>query len=73
VLRPLTWVGAYAAFGLILMAEFWLFLPVIVLLGGEKRLLLYPFAVLWHAVAGGVDGGDAARSARGYAGPPRQA
>jgi uncharacterized RDD family membrane protein YckC len=56
VLRPLTWLGAYAAFGLILMVEFWLFLPVIVLLGGEKRRLLYPFAVLWHAVAGGVDG-----------------
>src|SRR5919109_430172 len=35
VLRPLTWLGAYAAFGLVLMLAFWLVLPVVVLLGGK--------------------------------------
>jgi uncharacterized RDD family membrane protein YckC len=55
VLRPLTWLGAYVAFGLVLMLEGWLVLPVVVLLGGNKRLLLRPFALLWHAVAGGED------------------
>jgi hypothetical protein len=38
------------------MIECWLFLPAVVLLGGEQRLLLYPFAALWRAVAGGDDG-----------------
>jgi hypothetical protein len=56
VLRPLTWLGAYAAFSLVLMLAFWLVLPVVVLLGGKKRLLLRPFAILWQAVAGGEDG-----------------
>jgi hypothetical protein len=56
VCRPLTWLGAYAAFGLVLMAEFWLVLPIVVLAGGKMRLLLRPFAILWHAVAGGEDG-----------------
>jgi hypothetical protein len=56
VCRPLTWLGAYAVFGLVLMLECWLVLPVVVLLGAQKRLLLRPFAMLWHAVAGGEDG-----------------
>jgi uncharacterized RDD family membrane protein YckC len=56
VLRPLTWLGAYAAFGLVLMVEFWLFLPIVVLSGGHLRCLQRPFAILWHAVAGGEDG-----------------
>jgi uncharacterized RDD family membrane protein YckC len=55
-LRPLTWLGAYAAFGLVLMVEFWLFLPIVVLSGGHLRWLQRPFAILWHAVAGGGDG-----------------
>jgi uncharacterized RDD family membrane protein YckC len=56
VLRPLTWLGGYMACGLVLMVECWLFVPVIVLSEGKLRLLLQPFAVLWHAVAGGADG-----------------
>jgi uncharacterized RDD family membrane protein YckC len=56
VCRPLTWLGAYAAFGLVLMVECWLVLPIIVLFSGKLRLLLRPFAILWHAIAGGEDG-----------------
>jgi len=56
VLRPLTWLGAYAAFGLVLILECWLVLPVVVLAGGKLRILLRPFAILWHAVAGGEEG-----------------
>jgi hypothetical protein len=56
VLRPLTWLGAYAAFGLVLMLEFWLVLPLVVLSGGNLRVLVRPFAILWRAVAGGEDG-----------------
>ena len=56
VLRPLIWLGAYAAFGLVFMLEFWLFLPVVVLSGGNLRLLMRAFALLWHALAGGEDG-----------------
>jgi len=56
VLRPLTWLGVYMACGLVLMVECWLFLPVTVLSGGKLRRLLYPFVVLWHAIAGGADG-----------------
>ena len=56
VCRPLTWLGAYAAFGLVLMLECWLVLPGIMLSGAQKRLLLRPFTILWHAVAGGEDG-----------------
>jgi hypothetical protein len=56
VLRPLTWLGAYAAFGLVLMLECWLVLPIVVLAGGKLRLLMRPIMVLWHAVAGGEDG-----------------
>jgi hypothetical protein len=55
-LRPLTWLGVYMVCGLVLMVECWLFLPVVVLSGGNLRLLIYPFTVLWHAVAGGADG-----------------
>jgi uncharacterized RDD family membrane protein YckC len=56
VVRPLSWLGAYAAFGLVLMLGFWLVLPLVVLSGGRLRLLVHPFAILWHAVAGGEDG-----------------
>jgi uncharacterized RDD family membrane protein YckC len=56
VCRPLTWLGAYAAFGLVLMLECWLVLPILVLSGGRMRLLLRPFAILRHAVAGGEEG-----------------
>jgi RDD family len=56
ICRPLTWLGAYAAFGLVLMVELGLVLPVIMLSGGKLSLLLRPFALLWHAVAGGEDG-----------------
>jgi uncharacterized RDD family membrane protein YckC len=56
VLRPLTWLGAYAAFGLVLMVECWLVLPIVLLSSGKLRRLMYLFAVLWHAVAGGEDG-----------------
>jgi uncharacterized RDD family membrane protein YckC len=56
VLRPLTWLGAYAAFGLVLMLACWLLLPIVVRLGGKERVLMRPFAILWHAVAGGDDG-----------------
>jgi Tetratricopeptide repeat/RDD family len=53
VCRPLTCLGAYAAFGLVLMVEVWLVLPLVVLSGGKLSLLLRPFALLWRAVAGG--------------------
>ena len=56
VLRPLTCLGAYAAFSLALMLGYWLALPVVVLSGGKLRLLMRPFMVLWHALAGGEDG-----------------
>jgi hypothetical protein len=56
VCRPLTWLGASAAFGLVLMAECWLALPVIVLSGAKLRRLVRPFALLWHAVVGRADG-----------------
>jgi uncharacterized RDD family membrane protein YckC len=56
VLRPLTWLGAYAVFGLVLILECWLVLPIVVLAGGKLRLLIGPFVVLWHAVGGGEDG-----------------
>jgi uncharacterized RDD family membrane protein YckC len=56
ICRPLTWLCAYAAFGLLLMAAFWLLLPVAVLLGGKLKRLLHPFAILWQAIAGGEDG-----------------
>jgi hypothetical protein len=38
------------------MLEYWLALPVVVLSGGKLRLLMRPFMVLWHALAGGEDG-----------------
>jgi hypothetical protein len=56
VYRPLTCLGAYAACGLVLMVEFWLVLPVVMLSGGKLSLLLRPFALLWHAVTGGEGG-----------------
>lgn len=56
VCRPLTWLGASMAVGIVLMAECWLVLPVVILIGGKLGLLRRPFTVLWHVVAGGVDG-----------------
>jgi hypothetical protein len=56
VLRPLTWLGTYAAFGFVLMLACWLVLPNVILTGGKLRRLSRPFAVLWLAVAGGEDG-----------------
>ncbi|MBI2304462.1 MAG: RDD family protein [Chloroflexi bacterium] len=58
LLRPFIWICAYSVFALLLVIEFyllWIVVPLILVLKGNMRLLLYPFKIIWLALVGGDD------------------